>query len=382
MSVSLETKMTRAFGYLFAVVIVSTCVTFTPGVNADEKKNAFDVPDGSTSDLLQYIEDVRKKRPSDESAAGTKKHFTSLYMAVIQATSKILTKAELTDLETRQAIDYRLNALGSLSKYNPKAADVGIMFAHALRSDERPEIAALGESHWLALRAKRVSTLDEDERDLLVEDFFEHVKKSDLDRAQFTKIRNFSRDLANAGAYDSAAQVSDKLAELAISAKDQAIVRYIPKLQGEARRYRSVGKSIVLDGVTASGKEFDWESYRGKVVLLDFWATWCGPCVRRLPEDMARYNKFKDQGFTMVAINMDSSREKMEAFIADKGIEWEQLVSFEKGYSGWSHPITSQFGISAIPSVMLVDQEGKVVALNVTGSKLDKLVEDLLKKNK
>ena len=83
----------------------------------------------------------------------------------------------------------------------------------------------------------------------------------------------------------------------------------------------------------------------------------------------------------MVAINMDSSREKMDAFIAKEGIEWEQIVSFEKGYSGWSHPITEQFGISAIPSVMLVDQDGKVVALNVVGKKLDALVEGLLKKN-
>jgi thioredoxin-like negative regulator of GroEL len=374
--------MTRAFGYLVVLAIVSTYLSSQPRSIADEQKNPFAVPEGTSEELLKFIEETRKLRPDEQTPAAIAKHNSAKYSAIVEATSKILTKDELTDTETSQAIDYRLTALAGLSAYNPRAADAGIMFANAIRSDERPEIAALGTTHWLKLRAKQIGNLDKDGRQEFVQDFFDYISKGEMDRARFTMARNFSREIAAAGDYDVAAQVTDKLAEAALSAKDQSIIRYIPKLQGEARRYRSVGKTIILEGKTNSGSEFDWESYRGKVVMIDFWATWCGPCVRRLPEDMARYKKYKDQGFTMVAINMDSSRKKMDAFIAKEGIEWEQIVSFEKGYNVWSHPITEQFGISAIPSVMLVDQEGKVVALNVVGSKLDKLVEDLLEKNK
>lgn len=132
-------------------------------------------------------------------------------------------------------------------------------------------------------------------------------------------------------------------------------------------------KPLELSFTSTDGKEIDLSKMRGKVVLVDFWATWCGPCVAELPNVIASYKKLHDKGFEIVGISFDQDKDKLMAMTKDKGMTWPQYFDGE----GWKNKFGQQFGISSIPTMWLVDKKGMVV--DTRGREdLEKKVEKLL----
>ena len=122
------------------------------------------------------------------------------------------------------------------------------------------------------------------------------------------------------------------------------------------------------------GEELTLEKYRGQVVLLDFWATWCGPCIREMPNVKRTYEKYKDQKFQIIGISLDRSQQPLEAFIEREGLAWVH-------YWDKSQKITNQYGVRGIPSVFLIDGEGVIRKTNLRGHSLETAVAELVKEN-
>ena len=156
---------------------------------------------------------------------------------------------------------------------------------------------------------------------------------------------------------------------------DETLASYGKKMEGAARRIQLPGNEMVIKGTTHDGKPFDWAAYRGKVVLVDFWATWCGPCIQELPNVKAMYEKYNKKGFDVVGISLDNNREKLDTFLKNEQIPWVTLFQ-EPG--GWENEIANYYGVMAIPTVILVNKEGKVITLNARGEELGKQLELLL----
>ena len=125
---------------------------------------------------------------------------------------------------------------------------------------------------------------------------------------------------------------------------------------------RSQREPLALAFKALDGSAVDLAALRGKVVLLDFWATWCPPCRAATPSIVAAYQQFHDQGFEIVGISLDDDKARLLAYQREHGMTWPQ--HFDGG--GWNNKYAQRFGIHAIPAMWLVDQKGRIVDIEST----------------
>ena len=126
----------------------------------------------------------------------------------------------------------------------------------------------------------------------------------------------------------------------------------------------------------AAGQQMKLSDLKGKVVLIDFWASWCGPCRAENPNVVKMYRKFKNKGFTVFSVSLDEEPTKWREAIAKDQLEWNTHVSDLKG---WKSSVVATFGIEAIPFTVLVNQEGKIIGKNLRGEKLEEALTKLLR---
>jgi len=128
-----------------------------------------------------------------------------------------------------------------------------------------------------------------------------------------------------------------------------------------------VGQPIEVSGLTLDGRPVSLSRYKGKVVLIDFWATWCGPCMDEIPNIFENYKKYNDVGFDVLAISTDKDMEELKSFVLEERPPWTVLAD--------KHPqntnsMGSKFGISGIPTFILVGKDGKVLDVGCRGPEL------------
>ncbi len=147
------------------------------------------------------------------------------------------------------------------------------------------------------------------------------------------------------------------------------------KAAGALRRLDLVGKSIELKGPGLDKGVVDLAQYRGKVVLVAFWASWAEPARRELPELLKVYQKNKSRGLEVVGVSFDNDRKELEAFVKEQRLPWAEI--FEEG--GMDSPLAVEYGIISMPTMFLIDADGKVVNRNVRmGADVEKQLEKVL----
>jgi thiol-disulfide isomerase/thioredoxin len=125
------------------------------------------------------------------------------------------------------------------------------------------------------------------------------------------------------------------------------------------------------------GKPISVAGFKGKVVLMDFWATWCGPCRGELPNVIATYKKHHPEGFEIIGVSLDSDRAKLDAFLKQTdGMTWQQYFDGQ----GWSNKLAKKYGVDSIPFAVLVGPDGKIIGKSLRGEALEDAVTTALAK--
>jgi len=171
-------------------------------------------------------------------------------------------------------------------------------------------------------------------------------------------------------------QLQEAFAKILRESNDPDLRNLAEVFEGAIRLLSLLGNDLPLWGVDVNGKTLDPKTLEGKVVLLDFWATWCGPCIAEFPHLKQLYEKYREKGFEIVGYCVDSDLETMYAYLKQNPLPWI-LLSKEASRKLDKPFLSSHYGARRLPLVLLRDRSGKAVLLDARGRKLDEMLETM-----
>ena len=144
--------------------------------------------------------------------------------------------------------------------------------------------------------------------------------------------------------------------------------------QREKKRKYTAREAPDIRGTTLAGRPLALSDFRGKIVLIDFWATWCGPCMYELPNVKRIYETYKDSGLAVIGIGLDHDTDQLNKTIKDKSIPWPQMFDGK----AWEGPLVKAYGVDGIPATYLLNSSGQIVAMDLRGGELEKKIGEML----
>jgi peroxiredoxin len=281
--------------------------------------------------------------------------------------------------------------IGELAEYlqkNPKADDrdqaYAALFNKAIEHDWFGEVEELAGQYLKSDPDGPVKALAQ----IIQTMAHAHAGKFDLALGRF---RELMQGLGQNEQEEFAASFSENLAATAVAAGEVATARQVyttllasfgespnlrQKIQAELKRLDKVGKPApAFTTVNINGSPVRLADFRGKYVLVDFWATWCAPCLSELPRLQSAYRTYKAAGFEIIGVSLDENKAAVVDFTKVRNIPWPQVHN-----SSSSADLVEAFGVITIPAVYLIDPEGVIVRLDLRGKALEDTLSRLMKR--
>jgi peroxiredoxin len=241
-----------------------------------------------------------------------------------------------------------------------------------------PQIKELQEDYGTARKAgnkaemdkieKQLDALDDEIREKVYGDFLKHHTQSPIALYALQQYAGWEIDASKV----------EPLFSLLPAAVQQWSSAVALKNRIDIAKKTAIG-SYAMDFTQNDtlGNPVSLSSFKGKYVLVDFWASWCGPCRAENPNVVKAFNKYRDKNFTILSVSLDrpNAKEKWLKAIHDDGLAWNHVSDLKF----WDNAVAKQYGIQAIPQNLLIDPQGKIIAKNLRGEELDQKLAEMLK---
>lgn len=339
---------------------------------------AADVPEGTPEELAAYIDGVQKQRPNVTSNDELKKFIRETRPGIVTAADKIRGDKKANEEQRRGAALAKIEALVLLTLIDTSGASGDLLkFSEELAKDGEDTLAQTARMQRLEALVLGLEMLDETGRQRRYGEIKAVLAAAPADRQHAGVAMQTIRVLESLEQTELAATAYRDFAEIFKASDDEAVAEAAERFARSAQRMSLLGNPFVaFTGADVAGNPFDSAAFKGKVLLIDFWATWCGPCVAELPNVKQAYEKYHDRGFEVVGISLDDDLGTLKRFLEENEIPWVTLLHTDSQAGNDKVSVANFYGVSAIPTVILIGRDGKVVSLMARGEELVRLLEE------
>ena len=356
-----------------------------PKVEKEEPVFNADVPEeGSVEDYFAFIKKVQsQKNLMGKPRPANQKEFRDRAVTVLkacnEAADKILAKDSLTKGQTTDAVKAKVEFVRQLARIDASYKDELASLPQLCKDKGLDALAE--ELEVFNFVNEYMSALQSGNKGNAKKALDQMIAKGETEGKKITK--ELAQGLEFVLQYaeyalekDQLAEVYEKALNLFKNAEDESIVRAGKMLEGTLRRAQLPGNEMLVGGTFIDDTEYKAEDYAGKTVLIDFWATWCGPCRGEIPNVKKLYAYYHEKGFEIIGISSDRDVETLKKFIEKEEMPWKQMMR-DKALVADGQTMGSYYGVTGIPTMILIGPDGKVITINARGAALKDALESI-----
>ena len=356
-----------------------------PKVEKEEPVFNADVPEeGSVEDYFAFIKKVQsQKNLMGKPRPANQKEFRDRAVTVLkacnEAADKILAKDSLTKGQTTDAVKAKVEFVRQLARIDASYKNELASLPQLCKDKGLDALAE--ELEVFNFVNQYMSALQSGNKGNARKALDQMIAKGETEGKKITK--ELAQGLEFVLQYaeyalekEQVAEVYEKALNLFKSAEDESIVRAGKALEGTLRRAQLPGNEMLVGGTFIDDTEYKAEDYAGKTVLIDFWATWCGPCRGEIPNVKKLYAYYHEKGFEIIGISSDRDVETLKKFIEKEEMPWKQMMR-DKALVADGQTMGSYYGVTGIPTMILIGPDGKVITINARGQALEKALAEI-----
>ncbi len=356
-----------------------------PKVEKEEPVFNADVPEeGTVEDYFAFIKKVQsQKNLMGKPRPANQKEFRDRAVTVLkacnEAADKILAKDSLTKGQTTDAVKAKVEFVRQLARIDASYKDELASLPQLCKDKGLDALAE--ELEVFNFVNQYMSALQSGNKGNAKKALDQMIAKGETEGKKITK--ELAQGLEFVLQYaeyalekDQLAEVYEKALNLFKNAEDESIVRAGKMLEGTLRRAQLPGNEMLVGGTFIDDTEYKAEDYAGKTVLIDFWATWCGPCRGEIPNVKKLYAYYHEKGFEIIGISSDRDVETLKKFIEKEEMPWKQMMR-DKALVADGQTMGSYYGVTGIPTMILIGPDGKVITINARGLALEDALAEI-----